>query len=231
MAGLCAARVLSERFQGTFAERLAVPRANLIPKPATLSFEAASCLPTAWLTAYTMLFRRAELTPGETVLVQGAGGGLASALIALGSKAGLTVWVTTRRPERGDRARRLGAAAVFGSGEKLPRRVDAVMDSVGAATLQHSLNALTRGGTVVVAGGTSGYRTTIDVATIFSKQVRVLGAAMGTLEDMRRLVTFCDEHQISPEVDDFIDLREAASGIAKLAAGDAEGTVVLRVSS
>jgi NADPH:quinone reductase-like Zn-dependent oxidoreductase len=81
--------LLSERYQGTLAERVAVPRRNLVPKPAALSFEEAACLPTAWLTAYRMLFTQARVTPGSTVLVQGAGGGVATALISLGAAAGV----------------------------------------------------------------------------------------------------------------------------------------------
>src|SRR3954449_1827018 len=86
--------LLSERFPGTFAERVAVPRRNLVAKPPELSFAEAACLPTAWLTAYRMLFTRASVSPGMTLLVQGAGGGVATALIALGRAAGLRVWAT-----------------------------------------------------------------------------------------------------------------------------------------
>ena len=89
--------LLSERHQGALAERVAVPKRNVLPKPAELSFEDAACLPTAWLTAYRMLFTRGEIVPGMTVLVQGAGGGVATALIVLASAAGARVWVTSRR--------------------------------------------------------------------------------------------------------------------------------------
>ncbi len=88
--------LLSERYDGTFAERVAVPRRNLVPKPAALSFEEAACLPTAYLTAFRMLFDRAPIGPGATVLVQGAGGGVATALILLGRAAGYRMWVTSR---------------------------------------------------------------------------------------------------------------------------------------
>src|SRR5947208_6100273 len=88
--------LLSEGYQGTFAERVAVPRRNLLPKPPELSFEQAACLPTAWLTAYRMLFTRGGARPGMTVLVQGAGGGVATGAIVLGSAAGARVWVTAR---------------------------------------------------------------------------------------------------------------------------------------
>jgi NADPH:quinone reductase-like Zn-dependent oxidoreductase len=220
--------VLSERHQGTCAERVVVPAANLIPKPDGLSLAQAACLPTAWLTAYTMLFTRAGLHAGDVVLVQGAGGGLATALVALARASGLTVWVTSRSGERRDAALAAGAHAAFESNARLPARVDAVMDSVGAATLQHSLNAARPGGTVVIAGGTSGYQATVNVATIFSKQIRILGAAMGSRDDLDRLARFCASRQVVPKIDRELSLAEARDGIAALATGAVLGKVVLR---
>src|SRR3954464_6395501 len=108
--------LLSERYQGTFADKVAVPRRNLVPKPASLSFEEAACLPTAWLTAYRMLFVQGGLKPGESVLVQGAGGGVATALIALGRAGGLRVYATSRDESKRARALELGAHEVVESG-------------------------------------------------------------------------------------------------------------------
>src|SRR3954449_12258933 len=119
--------LLSERHQGTFADKVAVPRANVVPKPGSLSFAEAACLPTAWLTAYRMLFTRGELRAGETVLVQGAGGGVATAVITLARAAGLRVLATSRDEEKRKRALDLGAHEVFESGARLPVKVDAVM--------------------------------------------------------------------------------------------------------
>src|SRR6266513_5454202 len=148
--------LLSERYDGTFAERVAVPRRNLVPKPAGLSFEEAACLPTAYLTAYRMLFAKSGLEPGATVLVQGAGGGVATALIVLGRAGGYRVWVTSRSEDKRARALELGADQAFASGSRLPERVDAVMETVGQATWSHSLKALRPGGRVVISGATSG---------------------------------------------------------------------------
>jgi NADPH:quinone reductase-like Zn-dependent oxidoreductase len=125
--------LLSEKHPGTFAERVAVPKRNLVPKPATLSWEEAACLPTAWLTAYRMLFTRSGLRPGDTVLVQGAGGGVSTALIALAHAAGIRVWATSRDETKRARAEELGANATFESGARLPERVDVVMETVGAS--------------------------------------------------------------------------------------------------
>src|SRR4051794_18849298 len=148
--------LLSEKHQGALAQRVVVPRRNLVPKPPELSFEEAACLPTAWLTAYRMLFTRGAVKPGATVLVQGAGGGVATAAIALGRAAGVRVWATSRTEEKRQRALELGADAVFESGARLPERVDAVIETVGAATWAHSVRALKPGGTLVTAGHTSG---------------------------------------------------------------------------
>ena len=126
--------LLSEKHQGAMAERVTVPRRNLLPKPKSLSFEEAACLPTAWLTAYRMLFTRADLKPDETVLVQGVGGGVSTAAIALARAAGLRIVVTARTQEKADQALSIGAHEVYESGERLPRKVDAVLDSVGQAT-------------------------------------------------------------------------------------------------
>src|SRR6056297_999381 len=144
--------ILSERYDGTFADQLVVPRRNLVAKPASLSFEEAACLPVAWLTAYRMLFTRAGLRPGQRVLIQGAGGGVATAAILLGRAAGLHVSVTSRDDDKLARARELGAHVAVRSGERLPARVDAVVETVGEATWSHSLRALEPGGIIVVAG-------------------------------------------------------------------------------
>src|SRR5205814_1110818 len=132
----------SEKHPGTLAEKVAVPRRNLVPKPAELSFEEAACLPTAWLTAYRMLFTRGHVVPGMTVLVQGAAGGVATAVVVLASAAGARVWVTSRSEEKRQHALGLGADAAFESGTRLPERVDAVMETVGQATYGHSIRSL-----------------------------------------------------------------------------------------
>src|SRR5258708_2376061 len=134
--------LLSERYDGTFAERGSVPRRNLVPKPAALSFADAACLPTAYPTAYRMIFDKSGLEPGSTILVQGAGGGVATALIRLGSAAGYRIWAPSRSQEQRQRAMELGADQVFPPDARLPERVDAVMEPGGEATWSHSLRAL-----------------------------------------------------------------------------------------
>jgi NADPH:quinone reductase-like Zn-dependent oxidoreductase len=219
--------LLSERYQGTLAEQVAVPRRNLVPKPSALSYEVAACLPTAWLTAYRMLFTQAGVAPGSTVLVQGAGGGVATALIALGAAAGARVWVTSRDPDKAARAVELGAAEVFQTGERLPERVDAVMETVGAATWQHSLRSLRPGGTVVLSGATSGRSADTELNRIFFLQLRVLGSTMGTRDELARLLTFCERTGVRPVIDRVLPLEKARDGFAALERGEVFGKIVL----
>ena len=218
--------ILSERHPGTLAERVAVPRRNLVAKPAELSWEEAACLPTAWLTAYRMLFTRAELRPGDTVLVQGAGGGVATALILLARAAGLRVWVTSRSADRGERAVELGAHAAFPAGERLPERVDAVMETVGAATWAHSVRSLRPGGRIVVSGATTGDAPSADLTQMFFLQREVVGSTMGTRGELERLLRFCTAADVRPVIDSVLPLSDARGGFARMAEGDLFGKVV-----
>lgn len=221
--------LLSERYQGTLAERVAVPRRNLVPKPAALSFEEAACLPTAWLTAYRMLFTQAGVAPGSTVLVQGAGGGVATALISLGAAAGLRMWATSRDSSKATRALELGADQVFESGSRLPERVDAVMETVGEATWRHSLRAVRPGGTVVLSGATSGRTAETELPRIYFLQLRVLGSTMGTRDELSRLIAFCEHTGVRPVIDRVLPLRDAREGFAAVERGEVFGKVVLTV--
>jgi len=205
------------------AERVAVPVRNLVPKPAELSFEEAACLPTAWLTAFRMLFTKANVAPGATVLVQGAGGGVATALVELGSAAGLRIWVTSRSPERRARALELGAEKAFEPDARLPERVDAVMETVGAATWTHSIRSLKAGGTVVVSGATTGDATPAGLAHVYFRQLSVVGSTMGTLEELKQLLRFCVGARVRPSIQETLPLRDARRGFEALAAGNVFG--------
>lgn len=219
--------LLSERYPGTFAERVRVPAVNLVAKPAELSFAEAACVPTAWLTAYRMLFVAGELRPGQTVLVQGAGGGVATASIMLGRHAGLRVWVTSRDPERAERAVELGAHAGFAAGARLPERVDAVLDTVGAATWSHSINALRPGGTLVLSGTTSGAEPErAELTKIFFKPLRVIGSTMGTQAELEAVVAMLVTTGIRPPIDRVLPLADAREGFAAMIAGDVFGKIV-----
>jgi NADPH:quinone reductase-like Zn-dependent oxidoreductase len=219
--------ILSERYQGTFAERVAVPRRNLVPKPGALSFEEAACLPTAWLTAYRMLFTRGRVVPGSTVLVQGAAGGVATALTVLASSAGIRVWVTGRSEEKRARALELGADQAFEPGARLPERVDAVMETIGEATWAHSLRSLKPGGTLVVCGATSGFAPPAELNRIYFLQLSIVGSTMGTRDELDRLARFCVDRGIRPVIHETIPLREARRGFEAMLEGRVVGKVVL----
>jgi NADPH:quinone reductase-like Zn-dependent oxidoreductase len=219
--------LLSERHQGTFADRVAVPRANLVPKPASLSFEEAACLPTAWLTAYRMLYVQGGLRPGQSVLVQGAGGGVATALITLARAGGLQVSATSRDEAKRARALEMGAHAAYETGARLPDRVDAVMETVGAATWTHSLRSLRPGGTVVISGATSGPNPeTTELNRIFFLQLRVIGSTMGTRGELAQLVSFLDATGTKPLIDRTLPLADAREGFAAMNDGHVFGKIV-----
>ena len=221
--------LLSELYDGTLAEQVVVPAANVLPKPPELSWEDAACLPTAWLTAYRMLFRNAGVTPGQTVLVQGAGGGVATACIALARAAGLTVWATSRDEQKLKRALEIGAHEVFETGGRLPGKADAVLETVGKATWGHSLRALRPGGTLVVSGATSGPDPSADLARVFFLQLKVIGSTMGNRDELYDLMQLCVSSGLRPVIDDVRPLADARASFERLASGEAFGKLVLTV--
>lgn len=224
--------LLSELHQGTLAERVAVPEGHWAPRPDHLSAVEAAALSTSWLTAYRMLFRNAAVSPGDTVLVQGAGGAVATALVQLAAAAGLTVWVTSRDEEKGRRALELGASEAFEPGARLPRRVDAVLESVGAATWSHSVNSLRPGGTIVICGATSGDAPAkAELTKIFFRQLRVVGSTMGDLKDLRTLCSFVSTSRLRPAIDSEFPLDRADAALAKMHLGDVRGKVAITVAA
>lgn len=219
--------LLSERHQGTFADKVVVPTGNVVPKPPSLSFEEAACLPTAWLTAYRMLFVQGGLKPGDTVLVQGAGGGVATALIALAHAGGLRVLATSRDEAKRARALELGADEVFESNARLPQRVDAVMETVGKATWSHSVKSLRPGGKIVISGTTSGPNVdNAELTRVFFLQLQVIGSTMGTRHELASLVNMLDVTGVRPVIDHVLPMEKARDGFAAMAQGDLFGKVV-----
>jgi NADPH:quinone reductase-like Zn-dependent oxidoreductase len=222
-------RLLSELHQGTLAQRLTVPKRNLLPKPPELSFEQAACLPCAWLTAYRMLFTRGRVTPGQTVLVQGSSGGVATALIVLASHAGIRVWATARTEQKRELALGLGADGAFEPGARLPERVDAVMETTGAATWTHSIKALKPGGQIVISGATTGDASPAQLTRIFYLQLSVIGSTMGTRSELQRLLRFMVDRKIEPVIARTLPLHEARQGFEAMLAGDTHGKIVFSV--
>jgi NADPH:quinone reductase-like Zn-dependent oxidoreductase len=219
--------LLSEKHQGSLADYVIVPARNVVPKPAELSWAEAACLSTAWLTAYRMLFTKSGLRPGQTVLVQGATGGVASACIAMARAAGFRVYATARTEDKQAAALELGAHEAFPSGARLPERVDAVMETVGDATWSHSLKSLRPGGRVVVSGATSGAAPSADLNRVFFLQLQVIGSTMGTKDELAALIAFLRSTGLRPHIDRTIPMESAADGLAAMASGDLVGKIVL----
>jgi NADPH:quinone reductase-like Zn-dependent oxidoreductase len=218
--------LLSELHQGTLAERVMVPRRNLVPKPPELSFEQAACLPTAWLTAYRMLFTRGRVTPGQTVLVQGSSGGVVTAAIKLAAGAGVRVWATSRSEEKRALALSLGADAAFEPGARLPERVDAVIETTGAATWSHSVKSLKPGGVIVTCGATTGDAPAAELTRIYFLQLSVVGSTMGTRDELERLLRLLVQREIKPVIGQTLPLSEARAGFEAMQSGQTSGKIV-----
>jgi NADPH:quinone reductase-like Zn-dependent oxidoreductase len=222
-------------YPGTLAARLVVPVGNILPLPATVDVTTAACLPTAYLTAYRMLFVRGALQPGQRVLVHGATGGVASAAIILGAAAGLTVFATSRTEEKRATALELGATAAFAVERDDLKRVlaasgggvDVVVDTVGEATWDFSLRALRPGGTLVVSGATAGANPPAQLNRIFWRHLTVAGSSMGARAELARLVELCSTGTLTPLVDSVRPLGEAADAFAELVRGEQRGKLVL----
>lgn len=232
--------LLSEHHPGTLAEHVSVPARNLLPVPQGYSAAEAACLPTAYLTAWRMLTSRGRLpgapkngtshdSPSEdggAVLVQGTGGGVATAAIVLAQALGARVYATGRSPERREKAAALGAVPVEAGG-RLPERVDIVIDSVGEPVMEHSIKSLKPGGRLVICGATGGHLSQIDLRHVFFKQLEILGSTMGTRAELVELLSFCAEHQVKPIIDSTHTLADAEAALRRLASGEAFGKVIV----
>ena len=219
--------LLSEVYPGTFAERVRVPERNLIPLPEGFSFEQASCLPTAYLTAFRMLTTKAHAQPGDTVLIQGAGGGVATAATVLGKAMGLRVWVTSRDAEKGQWAVSIGADEAFETGARLPDKVDAVIETVGEATWDHSLKSLRPGGTIVVSGATSGAMPPSQLNRVFFLQLTIAGSTMGTAQEFADLIELMSKNNVAPIIDRTLAMDEAREGFTAMIDGTVRGKIVM----
>lgn len=219
--------LLSEVYPGTIAEQVRVPARNVVDKPDSISWEDAACLPTAWLTAYRMIAGRSATEAGDTILVQGAAGGVATAAIVLGKALGRRVWVTSRDEGKRAWAESIGADAAFATGARLPEKVDAVIETVGAATWDHSLRALRPGGRIVVSGATSGNDPAADLNRVFFLQMSIVGSTMGTREELAELAALLDRTGARPIVDRVLPLADARAGFEAMMHGDIRGKIVI----
>jgi NADPH:quinone reductase-like Zn-dependent oxidoreductase len=224
-------RILGGQDDGTYAELIAIPEDNLFPKPQRFSWHEAAALPLAGLTAYRALFSRGGLRTGETVLVLGAGGGVATFAVQLAAQAGARVLVTSSSEEKIERARELGAkgGVSYRTGdwaEELAGTCDLVVDSVGS-TWPQSLRCLKPGGRLVVFGATGGAELTLSARAVYSGQWSILGTTMGSPRDFAGLLDAVERGEWRPVVDSVRPLADVAAAHARMAAGEQFGKLVL----
>lgn len=229
--------ILGEHIRGGYAEFVCVPRQNILPKPKRLSFEEAACLPLTFLTAWTMLVRRAQLQPGETVLIHAAGSGVGTAGIQIAKLLGAKVIATASTAEKLERARSLGADQVINyvthdfvdEVKKLTNKklVDVVFEHVGASTWDKSIACLPYGGRLVTCGATTGGDVKLDLRVLFYKRISLLGSTMGSKGDLFRILQLVDEGRFVPVLDRVLPLEKAAEAHQLLSERKSFGNVVL----
>ena len=223
-------RLISEDLPGSFAETTVVPARNVIAKPAWLSFREAACLNVAWSTTYRVLFTRGRAQPGERVLVQGAGGGVATAAISMARAAGLYVIASSRSERKRARALEIGAHETVPVGERLREPVDIAVDTVGAATFEHSLRALRPGGRVVTSGATTGSDLALDLPRVFYRQLSIIGSTSATRGETLRMLAFMHACKLRPVIDSVFPLARIHDAFRRTQAPDLFGNVVVEIA-
>lgn len=232
-------QIFGEHVDGGLAEYIIAPAANLLPKPQRLSFIEAASLPVVAMTAWHMLITVGQLRPGETALILGAGGGVASLGIQIARHAGARVFATTSSPEKMARARELGAHEVINYREEDwlarileitgGRGVDLIQDNVGAATWPLSLKALARNGRLVPCGSHSGTRFELEVSQIYHRQLQIRGSNGGTIYDLMSALALAEAGHIHPVIDTVLPLEQIHEGHRLLEEGAHFGKVVMEL--
>ncbi len=226
---------------GTFAQKVAVPFCNVLPKPAHLNFGEAAALPLAYQTAWRMLMTRARVQPGETILIHGIGGGVALAALQLAKLAGAEVIVTSSSDEKLARATALGAdhTVNYRSADSVAtavkditagRLVDVVMDTVGAGTWDTNFDLVRRGGRIILCGVTTGGEARTNLRALYWNQLTIMGSTMGSHEDFRLMLKTVAAAKLKPVIDSVSPLKDARAAMARMEAGRQFGKIVLEVS-
>jgi len=225
---------------GTFAEQVAVPAGNCYPRPSLLSDEEAGTFALAHVTAWRMLMTRAQLKPGETVLIHGIGGGAALAALQFAKLVGAEVFVTSSSDDKLSRAGKLGAdhtlnyerenVAEWIAHETSGRGVDVAFDAVGAATWPLDFACVRKGGRVVLCGVTTGSKAESDLRTLYWNQLTILGSTMGSAEDFRQMLRAVTVNQLKPVVDRVYRLARVRDAMERMETGKQFGKIAIRVS-
>lgn len=229
-------RVLGMPDPGTFAEYICVPADHVFPKPEFLNWEQAAAIPLAGLTAWRALMTQGAAQPGETVLVTGIGGGVATFALKWAAALGARVFVTTGNPEKLAHARQLGAIdGIDYHDEAWPKRlaeltggVDVIIDGTGGPSFQGCFSALKPGGRLVVYGSTAGNPDSMDLVRLFFRQVRIVGSTMGSPDEFAAMLQFVNQHRIEPVIDQVFTLDEAVAAHQRMLAAQQLGKIVLR---
>jgi NADPH:quinone reductase-like Zn-dependent oxidoreductase len=240
-AGDGSIHVIGEHGDGTNAELIAVPAANVYPIPDSVSFEEAAAFPLVFETAYRMLVTRAHLQPGEWVFIWGIGGGVATAALAIAKALGARTIVTSSSEDKLARARELGAdAAVNHANGDVKAAVkeatgghgaDVVVEHVGEATWRTSLDVAAREGRIAVCGATSGPNPPAALHRVWWKQLTILGSTMGTKADFEGAYELVASGRARPVVDEVLPLAEIRAAHERLEAGEQLGKIVLTIGS
>ena len=230
---------LGYMIDGGCAEFVRAPEVNCLPYPENLSFEEAASIPLVFQTAWHMLLARAELRPGEDVLVLGAGSGVGSAAIQIAKFFGAHVIATAGSDEKLQKAKELGTDHLINhKTQKIrdevrritnKRGVDVVFEHVGTATWDDSLASLAAGGRLVTCGATTGYDANVDLRFLFSRQLSLLGSYMGTKSELQTVMKLVAAGKLKPIVDRVFPLAEAATAHAYLESSSQFGKVVLKI--
>ncbi len=226
-----------EHRDGSFAQWISVPSRNVFPMPQALSFVQAAALGVNHLTAWRMLFTKAQLKPWETVLVFGIGGGVSLAAMQLAKTVGARVIVTSRDEAKLQRALQMGADhGIHSSTQEVAkavlaytdgRGVDVVIENVGAAVWSSAMKSLVRGGRLVTCGATSGDQPPADLRRIFIRQLQILGSTLGDYSELRALLMFVERHGIVPVIDSEYPLERIHEALNRLESGQQFGKVGL----
>src|SRR5436190_6452948 len=231
--------ILGLPVDGTYAEMVRVPAANLHPKPAHLAWEEAAAVPLASVTAYRALVTRAKVQAGETVLVTGIGGGVATCALQIAKHLGAKVYVTSGHESKIEAAKRLGAMGGVNHRKddwaktlvaEAGSRPDVIIDGAGGDTFNRALDALKPGGRLVTYGSTLGAAQNVEVRRIFWKQLNVFGSTMGSPSDFAAMLKLY-EAGLKPVVDKVFPLEQAGDAHIRMEAGDQFGKIVLKISS